>query len=314
MPICERDSWRDQYFSGVPCPDDVRIPTDDPDAFAWFPKHNRIYDKLHVALSQGLAAGDADTMPDRFPVFVKPRFSMKGMGMNASRADDAAAFRDSCIDGSIWQEFCKGDHVSTDYALIGGKVVWTRHATGTATHSGMFDHWVIHAENRRDLDDRLVPWVEAQIAGYTGMVNTESIGGNIIEAHLRFADQWVDLYGKGFVEALVGLYGAKGWNFPAERRRDGFSTPLFLAKGRNFRHPPAALQNEIRALHGVSSLQVTFHEERDPEAHPMPNGGFRVAIVNSWTRQSGRDAIASLWREWFRDQGEAVSDVSGGEA
>ena len=34
-------------------------------------------------------------------------------------------------------------------------------------------------------------------AGYTGMVNFETIGGRIIEAHLRFADQWPDLYGGG---------------------------------------------------------------------------------------------------------------------
>jgi hypothetical protein len=27
------------------------------------------------------------------------------------------------------------------------------------------------------------------------MVNLETIGGRIIEVHLRFADQWPDLYG-----------------------------------------------------------------------------------------------------------------------
>ncbi len=44
--------------------------------------------------------------------------------------------------------------------------------------------------------------------GYTGMMNFETIGGLIIEAHLRFADQWCDLYGEGWVEALVELYAA----------------------------------------------------------------------------------------------------------
>ncbi len=33
MPIVERDPWRFQYFDGVACPDDVLIPTDDPDCW-----------------------------------------------------------------------------------------------------------------------------------------------------------------------------------------------------------------------------------------------------------------------------------------
>ena len=33
MPVCEADPWRMQYFEHVPCPDDVRIPTEDADAF-----------------------------------------------------------------------------------------------------------------------------------------------------------------------------------------------------------------------------------------------------------------------------------------
>jgi hypothetical protein len=30
MPIVENDSWRQHYFAGVDCPDEVTIPTDDP--------------------------------------------------------------------------------------------------------------------------------------------------------------------------------------------------------------------------------------------------------------------------------------------
>ena len=40
------------------------------------------------------------------------------------------------------------------------------------------------------------------------MMNFETIGGKIIEAHLRFADQWCDLNGKGWIEAMVpSLHG-----------------------------------------------------------------------------------------------------------
>ncbi len=37
MPICEADPWRFQYFENVACPDDVRISTEDPDSWKWYP-------------------------------------------------------------------------------------------------------------------------------------------------------------------------------------------------------------------------------------------------------------------------------------
>jgi hypothetical protein len=43
------------------------------------------------------------------------------------------------------------------------------------------------------------------LPGYT-ILNIETIGGRIIEAHLRFADQWPDLYGAGWVAAVIALY------------------------------------------------------------------------------------------------------------
>ena len=69
MPICERDPWRDQYFENIPCPEDVLIPTDDFDAWPWYPEHNWVYDKLRVAQSQGLACGPHGVIPPGYPGF-----------------------------------------------------------------------------------------------------------------------------------------------------------------------------------------------------------------------------------------------------
>ena len=40
-----------------------------------------------------------------------------------------------------------------------------------------------------DLEAMLEDWVARHMQGYGGMMNFETIGGRIIEAHLRFADQ-----------------------------------------------------------------------------------------------------------------------------
>jgi hypothetical protein len=128
------------------------------------------------------------------------------------------------------------------------------------------------------------------------MANFETIGGRIIEAHLRFADQWPDLYGPGWVEALIRLYATGTWDYADTARANGFSVVLFGPHGARYRHPPPILVNQIRALPGVSSVQITFHEDKDPAHHAMPPGGFRLAIVNAHNLAAGQAAREQLRR------------------
>ena len=147
---------------------------------------------------------------------------------------------------------------------------------------------------------------QQHLAGYTGMINLETIGGRIIEVHLRFADQWPDLYGKGWVEALVRLYRAQRWDYPDADRRDGYSVVLFGPHGPRYRHPPQALVDEVRAMPSVSSVQITFHEDKPPDQHAMPPGGFRLAIVNCFdlaqagrrARSCARSSCNPEWAAW----------------
>ena len=45
---------------------------------------------------------------------------------------------------------------------------------------------------------------------------------------------------------------------------------------------------------GVTSVQITFHEDRPPEQHAMPPGGFRLAVVNSFDLRAAQAARARL--------------------
>jgi hypothetical protein len=120
------------------------------------------------------------------------------------------------------------------------------------------------------------------------MLNFETIDATIIEVHMRFADQWPDLYGDGWVDALVRLYAAYTWTFDEGERRDGYSVVLFGAHGVQYRHPPAEFVERLRATDGVLSVQITFYEDRPPASHSMPPGGFRLAIVNTFDLELGR--------------------------
>jgi hypothetical protein len=126
------------------------------------------------------------------------------------------------------------------------------------------------------------------------MINFETIGSRIIEAHLRFADQWPDLYGPGWVEALVRLYARGEWVFDDSRRIDGFSVVLFAPHGPVYRHPPSEAVNTAKSIPGVSSVQISFHQDRDPAHHSMPPGGFRLAIINATDLAAGKRARGLL--------------------
>ncbi|MBL8906968.1 MAG: hypothetical protein JNM20_09855 [Rhizobiales bacterium] len=298
MPICEADPWRLQYFENVPCPDNVQIPTEDADAWAWNPKHRWIYDKLRIAASQGLDCGPHGVPPHRYPVFSKPVFNLKGMGVGSRTIADAAELDEHYAPGHFWMELLRGEHVSTDCAVATGKMEWSRHTTGTPSGEGMFSAWAVHSEKRPELEDYLREWISRHLAGYTGMVNFETIGGRIIEGHLRFADQWPDLYGDGWVNALVRLYAEREWHFEDRDRRTGYSMPLFGRHGQAFKHPRPEVLARLRAMPGVSSVQITFHEDKRPEQHAMPPGGFRLGIVNAYDLESGRAARRELAEAW----------------
>ena len=303
MPICETDPWRLQYFAGTDCPDNVRVPTYDGDAWQWYPKARWVYNKLSVAESQGFVCGPHGIEPPAFPVFSKPIFNLRGMGTGSCVLKTLKDYKARQRPGHIWMPMLEGEHISTDVAVVNGQARWWRHTYGAPLKGGMFDHWVVLAESRPEIEGYCGEWLAQNLAGYSGMVNFETIGARIIEVHLRFADQWPDLYGgRPWVEALVGLYRDGSWNFDDAGRRQGWSVVLFGAHGLEYRHPPAELVDEVCAMEGISSVQITFHEDRPAAWHAMPPGGFRLAIVNTWDYAAGLRAREKLALNFWSTQ------------
>lgn len=287
MPICEADPWRVQYFDGIECPPDVNIPTEDGDAWRWYPRYKWVYDKLAVASSQGLECAPHGIDPDTFPIFSKPIYNMRGMGAGSGVIRSLKDYKRRQRPGHMWMTMLEGDHVSTDCAVVAGDVRWYRHTVGKPLEGGIFDYWTVLAAQRPEIESYLEDWVAEHMPDYTGMLNFETIGTRIIEVHLRFADQWPDLYGPGWVEALINLYAKGEWQFDDRERRDGYSVVLFGAHGIQYRHPPNEFVEHLREQPGISSIQITFHEDRSPASHSMPPGGFRLAIVNTFDLDLG---------------------------
>ncbi|MEJ2231138.1 MAG: hypothetical protein P8X46_08155, partial [Nitrospirales bacterium] len=265
MPICEADPWRMQYFEGISCPPAVRIPTEDGDAWSWYPQHKWIYNKLMIAESQNLTCGPHGLDPSFFPVFSKPIYNMRGMGAGSRVLRSLKEYKHLERPGHMWMPLLQGDHVSSDVAVVKGEPSWWRHAVGKPLEGGMFDYWTVLAAPFPNIETYCGDWLRRNLAGYTGMINFETIGGKIIEVHLRFADQWPDLYGAGWVESLVRLYAEEVWQFDDSSRQEGYSVVLFGAHGVHYQHPPKDVVAQLRQTLNVSSIQITFHEDKPPK-------------------------------------------------
>ena len=164
MPICEVDPWRLQYFEHVKTA--ALIPTEDSDAWQWYPQHRWVYDKLQVALSQNLDAGPHGTLPPRFPVFSKPIMNLKGMGAGSRVLNSAAEYEASFTAGHFWETLLSGRHVSSDVAVVNGEPRWWGHVTGTPAGEGTFDYWTIHAGPDPEIEEslrRLDPKIPARL-------------------------------------------------------------------------------------------------------------------------------------------------------
>jgi len=309
------DVWRWQYFEGVRVPRGIVVPVDDPTGWQLYPAHRLVYDKLFVCASQGVPYGPHGVMPRRYPVFSKPVMNLHGMGVHGYAIRSAAELKAHFTPGHLWMRLLRGRHVSTDVALARGRPRWWRHAVGREMNGGTFDYWTVMAERLPALEARLGAWLGRYLRGFSGVVNVESIGGVIIECHLRMAEQWLDLNGPGWLEAVVDLYAHRRWRFGDDGRRTGYSVVLFAPHGRRYSIDPADVDG-LRAVEGISSIQITVDDEIPIDQHAMPPGGFRIAIVNCWDLRAGLRVRAALRRR-FRQEAAQRPEVlrkTGGRA
>lgn len=294
MPFEGVDPWRWQYFD-APVPKGVVVPIDDSWAYKIHPKERWVYNKLLVAESQGFVCGPHGMTPPGFPVFSKPVMNMRGMGTGGRIIRSLKDYETHQQPGYLWMPLFTGPHASTDVAVERGRPAWWRTTIGHPRRHGTFDYWHLLRRAERRIEAKCLAWVRRYLPDYTGVMNFETIGGRIIEAHLRMADQFADINGPGWVEAVIDLYANGRWRFKDERR-EAFSVVLFGRHGPRYRIDRRRLAPLLLAHPDVSSIQITFDQDKPPAEHAMPPGGFRLAIVNGWSLATGRRVRQALKR------------------
>ena len=171
-------------------------------------EHRWVFNKLEVALMQGLDAGPAATAPPNDGLYLfRPTYNIYGMGIGAQSfwysEDSYNSFINHSVvpPGYFWCEWLKGDHLSIDYNQdVDG--FWHTRSVWRGKHDShdnltKFSSWT-------RLDNDLAPqWNELPIDATflydrdVPVFNVEMIGENIIEIHLRLGNDPFDEYPVG---------------------------------------------------------------------------------------------------------------------
>ena len=208
----------------------------------------------------------------------------------------------------MWCTLLTGKHYSTDIAVVAGKPVWFSHTVGVPGPRQTFDYWEVNTTDEVNVQRNIAAFIEAHMGEYTGMLNVESIGGKIIEIHLRFTSQWPDLYGSWFPCSLVNLYCGKGWTGPETRGQMAYSVPLFDDEKYALVGPSiqrGTLQEMEKAFQ-VSSMLVDYDPAVPLESWPRPSGGFRIITINGFDLERcklARRMFRTYLHELYNKQG-----------
>ncbi len=192
-PWCEAMGYFNPYLD--PFQHHLRgdVPVYDGACYDKYEKQRFVYDKLWVAQSQGIPAGPVtellrDPAKATYPMFVKPRWGHKTSGSKYCRKvksaaelpDQTAAERNELM----WSELLGGREGMTDFILVNGRAVYQMaHICSDEQHS-FADAWK-YTSPRNRAPAAVVDWVNNNLQGFTGIVNTQYRGDKVFEAGLR---------------------------------------------------------------------------------------------------------------------------------
>lgn len=176
--------------------------TEDYEAWEFFKDtpYRWAFNKLEVALRQGLHAGPAATSPDVEGSYIsRPIYNLYGMGIEAKKFEFTKSMTREMINysvvppGSFWCEWLDGDHYSIDYRRFNASRRWDTASVWQGHHYShenltKFEEWVrVNPEVAPSIVDLplITPWASDP---YVNGFNVEIRGGFVTEVHLRLGN------------------------------------------------------------------------------------------------------------------------------
>lgn len=274
------------------------VPWYDDQAVLAHPEHKWVYDKLELSrmLNEGVTYDLAkNEIPEKFPVFVKPRVNLEGMGIDAEKVKSLESLQFFLGQGYIAQPFQEGDHYSIDFLVYEGEI-YSENIMKAVKRRNTIVEW--HScPNYPVMADKHVNKLLEEFnkhGGYNGVVNIEMIGNYVLEVHLRpsvcFADidqgmceehHWVQLgEAPTNLEPYYPTYAIIG------RVRQDMTMAKFL--------PTVPTDN----YKGIVSIQYTGRAGRKLSDEPNDPYSYKLFEIHCLDLVEGRAYAEMLKRAW----------------
>jgi hypothetical protein len=163
-----------------------KLINNDIDAYHFNKGYEHIYDKKWVTESQNNKCGFMNEIPIQFPVFIKPIINLKGGNRDCYIINNINEFNKySNREDLFWSKLYEGEEGSTDFLLDKGKILFEL-SYKIEKIDGRILGMMTKISTNNKCPFEIIEWVKYNLRDYSGPVNIQYIGENIIEAGLRF--------------------------------------------------------------------------------------------------------------------------------
>jgi hypothetical protein len=298
-------------FGSFECPEEVDIPLTDIEAYKLWPNLNWMYDKPKLCESLKVKHNFSGIMPEEFPVFQKPIQNLHGRGQNTKLISNPKEFEKSYVPGTFWMPAYTGNHWSVDVIMLNGKVADYFCVLGHPSFDGMFDYWEYKGrvdENIGKYDEHMLQasikatdFCEKHLQdyGWSGVINFELIGENIIEVHLRMSPQFAVMYGEAVLKQLPDVYAGNKYKKDPMKQTPpgGYVLPMFVEEAP--KHGFEVNDKKIKEVlddENVRHVSFEYTGENNLEDIAHPPGGFYLGSITVTNLDKGREQRKELFK------------------
>jgi hypothetical protein len=203
------------------------FPTNDIDAFQKNQHNNWIYNKYTISSLQNIPCNITPIPPSFYPIILKPIYNLSGMSKDVYKITCKEQYDIYNSHQGFWSPCFEGTHRSIDCVIVNNELVWNCCFIGHKLEGviGAFDHWEL---NWDDIPNNLLERIKtiiSKLGNYTGILNVEAIGDNIIECHLRPGD--ILYLDDNIITQLINLYKDGEWDLRDYEQQQLFLVPIW---------------------------------------------------------------------------------------
>jgi len=194
------------------------IVTNDIDAWTTFKykNYNKIYNKLWLIEAQNIECGPIGTVPNKYPIVIKPIINLYGMSKGYKKINSESDYYKNQNVGSFWMPYIKGRHYTIDIVFDKGVIIAYYALESKPSIHGTFKYHVYRPNYI--LNHTLKVFMQTHFDNYTGLMNIEVINNSIIEGHLRFNGDCY-LYNDIFFKNIDCLMNGKSYTLKVKKKK-----------------------------------------------------------------------------------------------